>query len=192
MRFGGWLKNNFIFSKQHPNKGGTLSPAFIFSTNRKFSNQVVTDIFHITDWFPTILDLAGFNPKKFPENLDGKSQRVTLQKSVYNPPRTKFIYGVIDAFDKTENLWKTFYTVRFGDFKYFNYNQPVRASAIIYQNLTKISVCRSKFRFLTKTFIFEQNCYFRPKFRFFTKISIFDLNFMGFMISENYMKNRTD
>ena len=61
---------------------------------------MVTDIFHITDWFPTILDLAGFNPKKLPKNLDGKSQRVTLEKSVYEPPRTKFIYGVIDYFDK--------------------------------------------------------------------------------------------
>ena len=47
----------------------------------------------------------------------------------------------------------------------------------------------TKFRFLTKISIFDQNFDFWPKFRFLTKISIFDQNF-DFRSKKNFFLNK--
>lgn len=124
-------------------EGGTLSPAFIYSTKRQFTKPRVTEMFHIIDWFPTILDFAGYKMRNLPPNIDGVSQRKVLKDETYETPRTKFIYGLINQYDQTDGNellcpylccliisnflsgWKTYYAARFGKYKYFNYNQPV-------------------------------------------------------------------
>ena len=80
-------------------EGGTLSPSFIYSTKRQFANKKVEDIVHIMDWFSTILDLSGYNMRKLPSNLDGVSQKIVLEKTKYEAPRTKFIYGLLHRKD---------------------------------------------------------------------------------------------
>ena len=59
-------------------EGGTLSPAFVYSTKRKFANDQVDSIVHITDWFPTILKLANYTGT-VPRNIDGVDQSLVLQ-----------------------------------------------------------------------------------------------------------------
>ena len=85
-------------------EGGTLSPSFIYSTKRRYQKPKVSDMIHIIDWFPTILDLAGYPKSKFPTNLDGVSQRVVLDLEVYTAPRWKFIYGVLNFFDGKQSM----------------------------------------------------------------------------------------
>ena len=55
-------------------EGGTLSPAFVYSTKRQFASKQVNSIVHITDWFPTILNFAKYKGT-MPRNLDGVDQR---------------------------------------------------------------------------------------------------------------------
>ena len=81
-------------------EGGTISPSFIYSTKQRYQKPKVADMFHIIDWFPTILDLAGYPTENLPTNLDGVSQRAVLDLEEYTPPRTAFIYGVLNFFDK--------------------------------------------------------------------------------------------
>ena len=78
-------------------EGGTISPAFIYSTKRTFARKRVNDVLHIIDWFPTIMDLAGFNVSAL-THIDGVSQKNVLQKKYYTPPRRNFIYGVLNEF----------------------------------------------------------------------------------------------
>ena len=58
-------------------EGGTLSPAFVYSTKRQFASPQVDSIVHITDWFPTILKFAKYQGN-VPRNLDGVDQRKSL------------------------------------------------------------------------------------------------------------------
>ena len=85
-------------------EGGTLSPSFIYSTKRRYQKPKVSNMIHITDWFPTILDLAGYPKSQFPTNLDGVSQRVVLDQKEYTAPRWAFIYGVLNFFDGNKGM----------------------------------------------------------------------------------------
>jgi len=82
-------------------EGGTLTPSFMYSTKKQFPKNRVNSIFHIIDWFPTILDLAGFQIKNL-ENLDGVSQTVTFRNKFTQKPRTSFIYGLLNEFLEDE------------------------------------------------------------------------------------------
>ena len=80
-------------------EGGTLSPAFIYSTKRQFASKRVKSIIHIMDWFPTILQLAKIPKKDMPKELDGVSQLAVLNRvRPMPPPRRKFIYGLINTY----------------------------------------------------------------------------------------------
>ena len=83
-------------------EGGTISPSFIYSTKTKFARNRVNSVFHVMDWFPTILDFAGAKYRKL-THIDGVSQRPTL-RSKFNPkPRENFIYGLLNEFvDETK------------------------------------------------------------------------------------------
>jgi len=79
-------------------EGGTLSPAFLYNTHSRPSVRQSDALVYITDWFPTLLKLAGLEiPTGL--NLDGVNQ-----KSIFEKPntyiRSKFIYGIIeDAYE---------------------------------------------------------------------------------------------
>jgi len=101
-------------------EGGTLSPTILYSTKRKLKNRVIRSQFHIIDWFPTLLDFAGYN-RTLPDNLDGVNQRMVFEERDYEPLRTKFIYGVVNEFSINQNEWNTMFTVRYGKYKYSNF-----------------------------------------------------------------------
>ena len=42
-------------------EGGIKAPTLVFSTQRKFENRQIEKLFHITDWFSTILGLGGID-----------------------------------------------------------------------------------------------------------------------------------
>ena len=79
-------------------EGGTLSPAFLYNTHSRPSVRQSDALVYITDWFPTLLQLAGLEiPTGL--NLDGVNQ-----KSIFEKPntyiRSRFIYGIIeDAYE---------------------------------------------------------------------------------------------
>lgn len=39
-------------------EGGTLAPSLIYSVQGKIRSRIVDGLFHVTDWFPTILRMA--------------------------------------------------------------------------------------------------------------------------------------
>ena len=42
-------------------EGGIKAPTLVFSTQRKFENRQIGKLFHITDWFSTILGLGSID-----------------------------------------------------------------------------------------------------------------------------------
>ena len=54
-------------------EGGVRTPSFIFSPLIKKTSRVTEDYIHITDWFPTLYNIAGGNSKEM-KNLDGINQ----------------------------------------------------------------------------------------------------------------------
>ena len=97
-------------------EGGTLSPAFLYSTKNKFARTRVNNLVHIVDWFPTILDFAGISPKNY-DNLDGVSQKPVLLKRYPGKVRKGFMYGLVNDFDIETEIWLSRYVVRLGNYK---------------------------------------------------------------------------
>jgi arylsulfatase A-like enzyme len=100
-------------------EGGTLSPAFLYSTKQKFPRKRVNSIFHIIDWFPTILNFAGFKKTEFLE-IDGVNQMFALKHKYYKNPRKNFIYGVLNEFKtETKGIYHIVVTKQFNFCSYF-------------------------------------------------------------------------
>ena len=97
-------------------EGGTLSPAFVFSTKQTFARTRVNNLIHIVDWFPTILDFAGISNKNM-SNLDGVSQKPVLLNRYPGKVRKGFMYGLVNDFDLEEEIWLSRYVVRLGNYK---------------------------------------------------------------------------
>ena len=83
-------------------EGGTLVPAFIHSIKNTIASKKFDGIFHVTDWFPTILKLAK-KPKKTllaTKAIDGLDQSRILTNSENNDQiRNEMIYGMIGNSD---------------------------------------------------------------------------------------------
>ena len=107
-------------------EGGTLSPTLVYSTKKRLPNQVLENLVHITDWMPTIMDLAGYRGK-LKNELDGVSQKILFEKPAADfkddPPRDKFIYGLINHWDEMEEKWVTHYGVRYNKWKFLNFRR---------------------------------------------------------------------
>lgn len=110
-------------------EGGTLSPSFVYSTKREFPSRRIFNTIHIIDWFPTILKWAKY-PHAMPRNLDGLDQTTTFDELNPKKVRTKFIYGLVNDWDKLTESWTTQYVVRYGDWKFMNFQ---RAGAQTYK-----------------------------------------------------------
>jgi arylsulfatase I/J len=85
-------------------EGGTRVAAFISSPNphlipvERRGTESHT-LMHVTDWFPTLLDLAGYegNPAKEGNPLDGVKLWDALVTGIYDPvhgPRTEMLYAL--------------------------------------------------------------------------------------------------
>lgn len=96
-----------------------------YSTKQKFARKTVSNMFHIIDWFPTILRFAGFTRNRLPDNIDGVDQTRVLEERDASPVRKKFIYGFMNEYIEGQG-WKTYYAVRWGYFKYFSYQQVLK------------------------------------------------------------------
>lgn len=85
-------------------EGGVRVEAFIYSP--LLEQGVYDNIFHVTDWFPTILEIAEATYK--PESgyhLDGVSQFQALSNRG-DPPRDHMLLNYYyDPYDTTKNLW---------------------------------------------------------------------------------------
>ena len=73
-------------------EGGTLVPSFIYSVKETIPKRIYSGLFHITDWFPTILSFAQLPAK---ENIDGIDQSQSLTNSTVSNPRKSIIYGIL-------------------------------------------------------------------------------------------------
>jgi len=85
--------------KDYLSEGGTLSPAFIYSTKNNLPNREVSNLIHISDWFPTILRFAKAPIMAIPTGLDGVNQMVNFIKPVgsFKPKRNRMIYGIVEV-----------------------------------------------------------------------------------------------
>ncbi|CAG5080405.1 Oidioi.mRNA.OKI2018_I69.PAR.g9577.t1.cds [Oikopleura dioica] len=101
-------------------EGGTLSPTWVYSTKREFHSRYIDGMIHIMDFFPTILHWAGFD-KQMPRNLDGIDQYDLFENASVTKIRDRFIYGLLHNWDNNNLQWKTSYAVRYGDYKFMNY-----------------------------------------------------------------------
>ncbi|CAL4059160.1 unnamed protein product, partial [Meganyctiphanes norvegica] len=94
-------------------EGGTKGAAFIHSPLLENTPRVYNEALHITDWYNTLLSVAG--AKELPDN-DGYDQWEALQTGTEPSPRQDMVYN-INGFD--DDLMGA---IRVGDHKYI-YNE---------------------------------------------------------------------
>ena len=76
-------------------EGGTHVPAFIWSPLLEKSNYVSNKLMHISDWFPTLLRIAGHNMSTLPYNeMDGIDMWDVLSGNLNNSLRTEVLYDI--------------------------------------------------------------------------------------------------
>jgi len=120
-------------------EGGTLSPAFLYSTHSRQSIRRSDAMIHITDWFPTLLQLSGLEiPTGL--SLDGVNQKHIFEKPNAESGRDRFIYSIMEkitylSFTVKPN-WRSGFAVRIGKWKFYNYRHDVgiRKCAVGFRN----------------------------------------------------------
>ena len=77
-------------------EGGTRSVAFVSYPKipRKYQGRSTGDLFHIVDWYPTILALAGYTTQV--KDSDGYDQWLSLVAG-WPGPRTELVYNINTA-----------------------------------------------------------------------------------------------
>lgn len=60
-----------------------------------------------------------------PRNLDGIDQYDLFEDSSVTQIRDRFIYGLLHDWDDDNLEWKTTYAVRYGDYKFLNYQSEL-------------------------------------------------------------------
>lgn len=74
-------------------EGGTRAVTFVHSKRLKKTNYVNNKLFHVVDWFPTLLHLAGVSPDG---EYDGISQWKTISQDGASK-RKEFVYNIYDT-----------------------------------------------------------------------------------------------
>jgi len=99
-------------------EGGSRVPAFIHSPSY-LPPRVSTNWMHVTDWFPTILSMAGLSPSS--SDLDGLDQWAPLQDASLSSPRTEMIYNIFyPNWDRPQIGRPPIAAIRVGDWKYIH------------------------------------------------------------------------
>jgi len=76
-------------------EGGTRVPGFVHSPLLRRSGYTSTALIHITDWFPTLLTVAGIQTLRLSKlKLDGVDQFKTLFGQTPNSSRTEIVYNL--------------------------------------------------------------------------------------------------
>ena len=100
-------------------EGGTRTVSFIHSP-KYFAPRVETGMFHVTDWFPTLLSAAGLD---YDEDIDGVDQWEKMKESSLPDPRQEMLYDLmIPSYNIdvgiTIDSWPPISAIRVGDWKY--------------------------------------------------------------------------
>ena len=102
----------FCFLKSFPSIGGIRAAAFVSSPLIKKKKRVSKELLHVTDWYATILSLAGAKPD---ENTDGKNiwNHLSLNSK---PPRKELLLNIDDMVYRNSALrdgkWKILFQER--------------------------------------------------------------------------------
>jgi len=108
-------------------EGGVKVTTLVMSTKRHFKTRQNHALFHVTDWFPTLLSLAGVKGAKRNERfaLDGRDfssffapKEATVEAV---EERKRFVIGVRHAFRRDSMDWIMDYCVRYDGWKFCNF-----------------------------------------------------------------------
>ena len=80
-------------------EGGIRPAAFVYSPLIKKPSRVSEEFMHVTDWFPTLLNLAGGNVAEL-EGIDGVDQWATINEDKKSKRESVFLN--IDEVDGSE------------------------------------------------------------------------------------------
>ena len=97
-------------------EGGTRTVSFIHSP-RYITPRVEQGMFHVTDWFPTLLSAAGL---EHDDDIDGVDQWEKMKDSSLPEPRKEMLYN-LRVRDMTRfglDSWPPLSAIRVGDWKY--------------------------------------------------------------------------
>jgi arylsulfatase B len=79
-------------------EGGVRTVGFIWSPLLKKRGRITNQLFHVTDWLPTLFEAAGGNPADLPSNGDGYSHWKSFQSKpktrTLNQPRPQLIDSI--------------------------------------------------------------------------------------------------
>ena len=100
-------------------EGGTRTVAFVHAP-QYLSPRVSRNWMHVTDWFPTLLSVAGLSPAD--HNLDGVDQWDQLVDPGLASPRTEMIYNIFIPNFPEYNITggPPISAIRVGDWKYIH------------------------------------------------------------------------
>jgi len=95
-------------------EGGTKTVAFVHAP-QYLTPRMSTNWMHVTDWFPTLLSVAGLSPTS--NDLDGLDQWSQLQDGSLASPRNEMIYNIFNPdWDLTGG--PPIAAIRVGDWKF--------------------------------------------------------------------------
>jgi len=84
-------------------EGGVKVDSFIYSPLLQNKGLVYENLMHLSDWFPTILSLAGIEQDR---KLDGVSHAQNWRNLTSETPRTNLVYNInTNVFKREYNIW---------------------------------------------------------------------------------------
>lgn len=108
--------------KQGLTEGGVISLSFIYWTKNNLPSRRLSNLIHITDWFPTILSLVGIN-LPVESDLDGIDQSNIFFEENPIQKREKMVYGILDVYRGVYDKWLHGYAVRIGKYKFYSFSR---------------------------------------------------------------------
>ncbi|XP_070188633.1 arylsulfatase B-like [Littorina saxatilis] len=81
-------------------EGGTRAVSFLYSQNQTLlpkRNTTFNGIMHVTDWFPTMLSMAGNDDLNITSGIDGMDMWADIQQVRRKSPRKEFVYNIDDV-----------------------------------------------------------------------------------------------
>ncbi|OQV17328.1 putative Arylsulfatase B [Hypsibius exemplaris] len=75
-------------------EGGVRVPGFIWSPLLKKRGRVTNQLFHVTDWLPTLWEAVGADPALLPANGDGFSHWKSFQAGLTVGPRKELVNNI--------------------------------------------------------------------------------------------------
>lgn len=107
-------------TKTRLTEGGTLAPSFAYSIKSTIIKKFDDSLFHISDWFPTILSFANGENIELVNRLDGVNQKeIFTTTEQIKQKRKNLVYGIVSRYKN--GRWFDFTAFRLGDYKFYNF-----------------------------------------------------------------------